>query len=171
MASALQRRFFKDQAPIPSSLQDDPPPIPQRPHMPITENEIAEALKPTSNTSAPGISGHGYKLIKWTWEAAPEWFVILFNSCLFTSYHPESWKKAVIAVVPKPGKSDYSLPKSYRPVALLECLSKLLKKVMAKRILHEVGEFALVPTNQFGARPHSSTTHAGLALMHDISIC
>jgi len=61
------------------------------------------------------------------------------------------------------------MPKSYRPVALLECLSKLLEKVMAKRILHEIGEHSLVPTGQFGACPHSSTIHAGLALTHDIA--
>jgi hypothetical protein len=74
----------------------------------------------------------------------------------------------LIAVVPKPNKTDYSMPKSYWPVALLECLSKLLEKVMAKRILHEIGEHSLVPTSQFGACPHSSTIHAGLALTHDI---
>src|SRR6266852_2055496 len=75
----------------------------------------------------------------------------------------------MIAVVPKPDKSDYSLPKSYRPVALLECLDKLLEKVITQRILHNVGAHNLVPTNQFGARPHSSTIHAGLALTHDIA--
>ena len=170
MAEALRHRFFKDQPPIPAHLESETPAFQQREFAPITESEIAEALRPTSNTSAPGKSGHGYKLIKWAWEAAPEWFVILFNSCLYAGYHPKTWKAATIAVVPKPGKSDYSLPKSYRPVALLECLSKLLEKVIAKRVLFEIGKHSLVPTNQFGARPHSSTVHAGLALTHDIAI-
>ena len=51
----------------------------------------------------------------------------------------------------------------------MECLSKLLEKVVAKRLLHDIRKFNLVPTNQFGARPHLSTTHARLALVHDIS--
>jgi hypothetical protein len=131
--------------------------------------EIAELLRDTSNTSAPGKSGHGWKLVKWAWEACPVWFVVLFNSCLDVGIHPRAWKTAMIAVVPKPGKTDYSLPKSYRPLALLECLGKLLEKVITKRILHNVGAYNLVPTNQFGARPHSSTIHAGLALTHDIA--
>ena len=105
----------------------------------------------------------------WAWEVCPTWFVILFNSCLNAGIHPKAWKTALIAVVPKPGKTDYSLPKSYRPVALLECLGKLLEKVVTKRILHDVGAYNLVPTNQFGARPHSSTIHAGLTLTHDIA--
>ena len=73
-------------------------------------------------------------------------------------------------MVPKAGKTDYSLPKSYRPVALLECLGKLLEKVITKRILHDVGAHDLLPTNQFGTRPHSSMIHAGLALTHDIAM-
>ena len=170
MAEAFRQRFFKTAPLIPTHYPDDTPAIPQREFAPITENEIAEALRPTSNTSAPGISGHGYKLVKWAWEAAPVWFVLLFNSCLLMGHHPKTWKTATIAVVPKPGRSDYSLPKNYRPVALLECLSKLLEKVVARRILHDIGKYALVPTNQFGARPHSSTIHAGLALTHDITV-
>ena len=84
-------------------------------------------------------------------------------------YHLKQWKAALIAVVPKQGQTDYSLPKNYRPIALLECLGKLLEKVITKRILHDIGAYALIPTNQFGARPHSSTIHAGLALTHDIA--
>jgi Reverse transcriptase (RNA-dependent DNA polymerase) len=45
-----------------------------------------------------------------------------------------------------------------------------LEKVITKRILHDIGALSLVPTNQFGARPHSSTIHAGLALTHDIAL-
>jgi hypothetical protein len=170
MTAALKQRFFKEPSPIPTHDVDDQPALPQRAFIPVTENEIEEALKPTSNKSAPGRSGHGYKLVKWAWEASPTWFVILFNSCLLAGYHPKVWRTATIAVVPKPGKSDYSLPKSYRPVALLECLSKLLEKVVAKRILHDIGLLNLVPTNQFGARPHSSAIHAGIALTHDIAV-
>jgi hypothetical protein len=170
MATALQGRFFKDNPPpVERVFPEDPDPLPQRPFHEITDAEIAELLRATSNTSAPGKSGHGWKLVKWAWEACPEWFVVLFNSCLDAGIHPIAWKTAMIAVVPKPGKADYSLPKSYRPLALLECLGKLLEKVITKRILHDVGAYNLVPTNQFGARPHSSTIHAGLTLTHDIA--
>ena len=36
----------------------------------MADSEIAEVLRPTSNTSAPSKSRHGYKLVKWAWEAA-----------------------------------------------------------------------------------------------------
>jgi hypothetical protein len=73
-----------------------------------------------------------------------------------------------IAVVPKPGKEDYSLPKCYRPIALLECLGKLLEKVIARWLSHDITSLSLIPTSQFGAWPHSSTVDAGLCLTHDV---
>ena len=59
-------------------------------------------------------------------------------------------------------------PRSYRPISLLECLGKLLEKLMAARITYEVGRFNLVPTNQFGGRDKSSVIDASLSLTHDI---
>jgi hypothetical protein len=74
----------------------------------------------------------------------------------------------VNVVVPKPAKKDKAAPKSYRPVALLECMSKLLEKMVNARMQHDCGNLGLVPTNQFGCRAKSSTLDAGLTLTHDI---
>ncbi len=171
MTEALKKCFFKDNPPpVNHTLLNDPPPLLSCQLHLITKDKIAKALNDTSNTLALGKSGHGYKLVKWAWEASPDWFVILFNLCLIAGMHPGAWKLAMIAVVPKPGKLDYSLPKSYRPVTLLKCIGKLLEKVITQKILYDIGAFNLVPTNQFGAHPHSSTIQAGLALTHDVAI-
>jgi hypothetical protein len=77
---------------------------------------------------------------------------------------------AAIAVIPKLGKDDYSLPKCHRPVALLECLDKLLEKVMARWLTYDIILLGLIPSTQFRACPHSSTTDAGLCLTHDMEI-
>ena len=100
--------------------------------------------------------------------AQAECLTWIFNACLTQGYHPKAWRAAAIAVVPKPDKEDYSLPKCYRLVALLECLGKLLEKVIAKRLSHDITSLSLIPTSQFGAHPHSSTVDAGLCLTHDV---
>jgi hypothetical protein len=152
MARALCDRFFKIQvSQVPERFADDPPAVDARPHAPVTITEIADALRPTSNKLAPGPSGHNYKLIKWAFTTQAEHFQTLFDACLRVGHHPKAWKSAAIAVVPKPGKEDYSLPKCYRLVALLECLGKLLEKVVAKRIAHDITALSLIPTTQFGA--------------------
>jgi hypothetical protein len=152
MATALRRRFFK-MAPsfVPTAFPDDPPPQAPRPYATIMTLEIADALCPTSNNSAPGPSGHNYKLIKWAFAANPTRFQSLFEACLRLGHHPKEWKSATIAVVLKPGKDDYSLPKCYCPVALLECVGKLLEKIVARHLTHDIAALCLIPTTQFGA--------------------
>jgi hypothetical protein len=71
-------------------------------------------------------------------------------------------------VVPKPGKEDYSLPKCYRPVALLKCLGKLLEKMVATCLTHDITSLHLISTTQFGAHPYFSMINTGLCLTHDV---
>jgi hypothetical protein len=47
-------------------------------------------------------------------------------------------------------------------------MSKLLEKVVAKRLQHNIVAHKLIPTTQFGGCAHSSCLDAGLTLMHDI---
>ena len=171
MAEALSRRFFNDEpALVEEHFHDDPPPVPQRGWVPIGPKEIEKLLLKTSNTASPGLSGVGYQLLKWSWGLIKDYVAALFNACATLHYHPTQWKRAVIAVIPKPDRKDYALPKNYRPIALLETFGKLLEKVMARRILAEVTRHNLVPTTQFGGRNASSCTDAGLALIHDVTL-
>jgi hypothetical protein len=92
----------------------------------------------------------------------------LFEACLKAGHHPRPWKEAVVCVIPKPNRADYTLAKNFRPISLLECLGKLLEKVIAQLIYREMNKHALVPTTQFEGRNASSTLDAGLTLLHDI---
>ena len=92
----------------------------------------------------------------------------LLTACLKAGHHPRPWKEAVVCVIPKPNRADYTFTKNFRPISLLECLGKLLKKIIAKIIYRKIIKHALVPTMQFGGRNASSTLDAGLTLLHDI---
>jgi hypothetical protein len=84
------------------------------------------------------------------------------------SHHPAHWKEAKVVAIPKLDKPDYSLPKAHRPISLLETMSKLLEKVVAKRMQHDIVAHELIHTNQFGGCAHSSCLDAGLTLLHDV---
>ena len=43
--------------------------------------------------------------------------------------HPRRWKVARGVNIPKPGKDDYGLAKSYRVISLLNFLGKMVEKV------------------------------------------
>lgn len=147
---------------------DDPPALPRRTHHHVTIDEIRTALKDTSNTSAPGLSGSNYRLLKWAFDCSPERIQAFYSACLRLGHHPGRFRAAAVPAVPKPRKTDMSSPRSYRPIALLECMGKLLEKIVAARILFEVGKHGLLPSNQFGSRDKSSVIDAGLTLVHDV---
>ena len=110
--------------------------------LPIREDKISSALRNTSLTSAPGPSGIGYLLIHWAFEASPGLFTLLFSSALSLGRHP--WGDANVVIIPKPGKSDYTVAKAYHPISLLECCGKLLEKVVAACLAWEVDHISLI---------------------------
>jgi hypothetical protein len=169
VSDILSKRFFSQTPPeVELNFTDDPPRRPTR-VMPQVDGELIESLlNKAANRSAPGQSGHTWTLLKWAWKADPERLVNLLTACLKAGHHPQPWKEAIVCVIPKPNRTDYTLAKNYRPISLLECLGKLLEKVVAKIIYSEMAKYALVPTTQFGGRNASSTLDAGLTLLHDI---
>ena len=71
-------------------------------------------------------------------------------------------------VIPKPGKPDYSIPKAYRPVALLNCLGKILEKLFATRLSFMSETHQLLHNNQIGGRQQRSAVDAAMALAHEV---
>ena len=84
--------------------------------------------------------------------------------------HDRQWKSAITVVLPKPNKPSYSNPRAYHPIQLLECLGKLLEKIVAKHFTFDIGKYELVPFEQFGGRLAASCMDAGLSLVHDIKL-
>jgi Reverse transcriptase (RNA-dependent DNA polymerase) len=78
---------------------------------------------------------------------------------------------AKVVVLAKPNKPDYSAPKAYRPISLLECAGKLLEKVMAKRVMADMNAYDLLPPLQFGSRDYSSATDGVMHLTHLAQSC
>jgi ribonuclease HI len=169
VANLLSQRFFTNSPPqVATRFHDDPPPRPTRQLHPITKEFIDPLLKKAAAKSAPGQSGHTWTIIKWAWEADADRMTELYIACLKAGHHPRRWKEAVVCVIPKPNRADYTLAKNFRPISLLECLGKLLEKIVARLIYRDMDKHSLVPTTQFGGRNASSTLDAGLTLLHDI---
>jgi len=166
MMEAFKERFFLTNHPEVNPFQDEgPPPLPPRSLPPISADEITAALSTTSNKSAPGLSGINYQLFKWAFCSRPDRFVDLFNAAISLGHH--LWSTALVVVIPKPAKPDYSLPKAYRPISLLECCGKLLEKIIAKRVLHDIHNHDILPPTQFGSRDYHCAVDATLCLVHN----
>ena len=60
-------------------------------------------------------------------------------------YYLRLGKAITTFVLYKENKADYSLLGSYRPIALKNTLSKILKRVIADRIVDIAKEYTLLP--------------------------
>jgi hypothetical protein len=130
------------------------------------EDDVSTALCTTANKSSLGSSGIGYKILKWAHTACPNYLPYLFNLCLASGTHP--WRLVTIVMVNKPQKPDYSIPKVYCPIALMECTSKLLEKIITKCFNNNILCYNLLPMTQFGSHPHHNTIDTVACLIHKI---
>jgi hypothetical protein len=98
--------------------------------------------------------------------AWPEVLTKLFNMCLDTRTHP--WKHTTIVILNKPNKPNYSIPKAYCPIALMECMGKVLERIVAKRVNNDIEEYGLLSMSQFSSRPAHCVVDAVVTLVHRI---
>ena len=73
------------------------------------------------------------------------WLVNIARACFAIGYYPRLRKAMIMVVLRKEGKVNYLLLRSYRPIALENTLSKILKKIIAKHIADIAKEYTLLP--------------------------
>lgn len=136
----------------------------------ITTEEIRNAIFKNKMNSAPGESQVTYQVLKWAWNSpnGQKHISSLLQKCLRCGYHPKAWQKSIAIALRKPNKPDYSNPRAYRLITLLECLAKILECIVANRLTFLTGELNLVPPNQFGGRSNCSTDDAIITFITDI---
>lgn len=189
LGQAFQEQFTPaNPRPVDMSLLDEFPQLPERPMAPISAAEIREALAGTGNFSAAGPDHIGWYWLKQIIghqraegpncahngrsSADPGAVLALvtmfFNACVKLGAHPRMFKVSRTVVIPKPNKPDYTKAKAYRPIVLLNCLGKLLEKILAWRLQFEGQKLGLLHPCQFGGTMQHSTVDAGVQLVHNI---
>ena len=71
-------------------------------------------------------------------------------------YWPKSLKTAQIIMILKPGENPMDVP-SYRPISLLPIISKVLEKLILRKISKDLNPQDWIPNHQFGSRQAHST--------------
>ncbi len=93
----------------------------------------------------------------------------MFNAIMQQGTWPNPFKESNTVVIPKPKRADYSIPKSFRPIALLNCLAKLFTKCLTRRLQDEGRRHQIFHPLQFGGMQHHSTLDAAMSMLHEIS--
>jgi hypothetical protein len=160
----LFRKALFPPPPTADIQEDEPTPTRRLPWPRVTEREIRDAIMSSSSSKAPGPDGIGFECLKIAYATIPDYFHSLFEVLLRAGYHPKAWREATIVVIKKNGKPDYSAPKAYRPISLLNCLGKVSEKIMATRLAYMAERHHLLHKLQIGGRPKRSAVDAAMFL-------
>ncbi|KAI5692701.1 hypothetical protein M8J77_010331 [Diaphorina citri] len=129
----------------------------------FTIDELLEATLKMKGKKAPGPDQITADILKVVVKACPTTLLNIYNSIIKTGIYPDIWKRAKVALLPKPNKPDFE-PSSYRPLCLLDTLGKLLESLLVTRLNTALGPAGL-SENQFGFRPGKSTVQAAQKIM------
>lgn len=133
----------------------------------VTDEEVLELIKQTKPKKAPGEDGINNRHLKNLPRSYLKYLTNLYNSMLNLGQFPKLWKNAIIIMVPKPGLNG-KFPQNYRPISLLNAISKIGEKIIRSRLNDELEEKAIIPNEQFGFRHGHSTEGQALRLAENI---
>jgi len=126
----------------------------------FSELELDTIISKMNLKKAPGPDGISNNMIKHAYPMIKPTLIAIFQKCINLGYFPKTWKKAQVHLLPKPGKSDYFSPGSYRPISLLSNIAKLLEKLISSFIWSNLQENPGYNKNQFGFTKKCSTISA-----------
>ena len=160
-AKALAQEFFPEPTPvdlsdIPNTVYPEEIPV----DCEITPGEVQKIFSQLAAYKAPGPDQIPNLFLKQTKTELSELVAPFMQACIQKGYLPKPFKTSTTVVLRKPQKPDYSKAWAYRPIALLNTISKVLEALVAKRLSTEAEERNLFPQHQMGARPGRSTISA-----------
>ena len=155
-SEVLAKSLFPPPPPSSSVPPDHPYPMPAEKWTEITLDQLTQAINKLSPYKAPGPDGITNIVFQCCRQLA-DYLLPIFNAAVKLQIHYEPWKESITVILRKPGKPDYSAPKAYRPIALLNTTAKLLSAIMADRTAYILETHNLLPATHFGGRPGRTT--------------
>lgn len=123
-----------------------------------TTEEIAEIISNRPNKMSVGPDMTPYTILKNLDTRILLFLTVLFNHLLSNGYFLRCWRRAKITPIAKAGK-DSTIILNWRPISLIDCLSKIFEKIIQIRINNRIYAIPGLFKNQFGFTNRLSTYH------------
>ncbi|KAL1746881.1 hypothetical protein HDZ31DRAFT_61821 [Schizophyllum fasciatum] len=158
-AQVLSSSFFPPKPPdfyIPPTTYPEPLPDPPPIHLEQIRRHVRR-LKPYKMYGSDGIQNI---VLKKCLHIIENHLLHLFRAVISLDVYSDDWRECTTVVLRKPGRARYDIAKSYRPIALLNTIPKVLAAIMAENLVQTSLEHELLPRHHFGGLPGRSTTDA-----------
>ena len=134
----------------------------------FTKEQILRMIRKLSPYKTPGPDGIPNIVFKQCADILVDHLYHIYNASLQDGYYFPAWLESLTAVIRKPGRQAYDVPKSYRPIALLNTIAKIFTALVAEDITTLAEQHKLLPACHFGGRPGLRTTDSMHLLTHRI---
>jgi hypothetical protein len=134
----------------------------------LSKTELENACTAKIKGKTPGPDLITQEIITYAYQAVPEVFYSIYSMLIDTGYHPHCWRQATGFILKKPNKPDYSAPKAYRVISLLNCLGKVSERILARRLGYLAETTHLLHPTQIGGRLRKSAIDAALLLANEV---
>ena len=136
----------------------------------FSEEEFISVISKCNNLSTPGLDKLSWRHIKIIIKNVTcLWKLInIANTCINLGYWPSHFKTSSSIIIPKLNKTSYNSPKTFRPIVLLNMLSKLIEKVIGKRLQFQSILKDFIYLYQLDSLKQHSTTDVGVVLTYFI---
>lgn len=126
---------------------------------PTQLEEIKTAARSLRSNTVPGPDGITNDVLKCYILCKPDLLSKIYKKCLSEGHFPMTWKSGRLILLKK-GDKLLDQPTSYRPLCILDCPVKLLKKIIDHRLRNFLEVNNGLDERQFGFRKGRSTTNA-----------
>lgn len=132
----------------------------------VDQHELLALIATLDNSKSPGHDNIGARLIKEVKHYIVEPLLHIINLSFSNGVFPDRLK--IAKVVPIYKKEDRSLMSNYRPISLLSVFSKLIERLMHKRLYSFLTKNNILYRYQFGFRKNFSTTLALIEVIDNL---
>ena len=121
----------------------------------LSKERLVTAIKSFVSLKAPGTDGFPPYVYKNFGESALTRLQNIYKASFLLELQPQIWRDVKVIFIPKVGKSDYSDPRSFRPISLMQFMFKIFEKLMLWELEEQTG--LQLHENQHGFRKGRST--------------
>ncbi|KAI0337728.1 hypothetical protein BDW22DRAFT_1339238, partial [Trametopsis cervina] len=148
-SATLHRAFFPMPGPGPDPTQQLHYPEPAFEFDGISTNLIRDVLNALKRYKAAGTDDIPNEVYANCAEILLPYLHRLYEATFRLKVYPAEWRISRTVVLRKPGRKDYTTPNSYRPIALLPCIAKILAACVTKIITNHCERSSLLSNNHF----------------------
>ena len=126
--------------------------------IPFSKIDLINIIDSSNPKKAPGPDGIAIKALQLMPDPTVHYLHLILASAYSCGHFPTNWKEAHTVMIPKPGK-PLTNPSSYRPISLLNSMSKIYEKLLLHIMHTHSSTHNINIPQQAGFTAHTSTIH------------